>query len=69
MNESSKENPPSRFVIQDNPKLGNTEKRNRTLPFQELSTKTIIVILAWPFIVNALSSGVKTTAKHLSGIK
>ena len=51
----------------DIPKAGNTEKR--TLPFQELSAKTIIVILAWPFIVNAISSGVKTTAKHLSGIK
>ena len=56
-------------MIQDNPKAGNTEIRNRTLPFQELSAKTIIVILAWPFIVNAISSGVKTTAKHLSGIR
>ena len=51
----------------DIPKAGTTEKR--MLPFQELSAKTIIVILAWPFIVNAISSGVKTTAKHLSGIK
>ena len=55
------------FVMGDTPKAGNMEKR--TLPFQELSAKTIIVILAWPFIVNAISSGVKTTAKHLSGIK
>ena len=68
-NESSTENPPPRFVIGDNPKAGNTEKRNITLPFQELSAKTIVVILAWPFIVNAISSGVKTTAKHLSGMK
>ena len=56
-------------MIGDIPQVGTAEKGNRTLPFQELSAKTIIVILAWPFIVNAISSGVKTTAKHLSGLK
>ena len=56
-------------MIGDIPQVGDMEKRNSKLPFQELSAKTIIVILAWPFIVNAISSGVKTTAKHLSGLK
>jgi hypothetical protein len=42
------------------------ERYNTNVHFHELSRKTLIMILAWPFIANAICAGVKTTARHLT---
>ena len=43
----------------------NTSPTSTSWPLQELSTKSVLMILAWPFIAKALVEGVKKTAKHL----
>ena len=36
------------------------------LPFSELSNRTVFMLLAWPFVANAIIAGIKTTSKHFT---
>ena len=50
--------------VQQNPAKSTTCDIN--LPFSELSNRTVFMLLAWPFVANAIIAGIKTTSKHFT---